>query len=55
MNFYCLRQSLSCPVDMLGRPDCGNCENYGDCSICGRANTKSCENCKDDREGNAES
>lgn len=44
MNFYCLKQSLSCPVDILGRPDCENCENYK-CEYCGRAKTKACKNC----------
>lgn len=48
MNFYCLKQSLSCPVNMIGQlSDCENCEYYADCSVCGRKETKSCENCHD--------
>lgn len=44
MNFYCLKQSLSCPLDLLGKPDCEACPEYK-CENCGRTNTKACINC----------
>ena len=44
MNFYCLKQSLSCPTDLVGKPDCENCPEYK-CENCGRTKTKACLNC----------
>lgn len=44
MNFYCLKQSLNCPVDLLGKPDCENCEHYR-CENCAKTNTKACKEC----------
>lgn len=44
MNFYCLKQSLSCPRDLLGNPDCTNCAEYK-CENCGRTKTKACLEC----------
>lgn len=44
MNFYCLKQSLNCPVDLVGKPDCENCPEYK-CENCGRNKTKACMNC----------
>ena len=45
MNFYCLKQSLNCPVDLVGKPDCENCPEYK-CENCGRTKTKACINCQ---------
>ena len=46
MNFYCLKQSLACPVNLIGKPDCENCQYYGDCQYCARKNTRICEKCE---------
>ena len=44
MNFYCLKQSLNCPKDLIGNPDCENCAEYK-CENCGRTKTKACLEC----------
>ena len=44
MIFYCLKQSLKCPLDLIGNPDCENCEHYR-CENCAKTNTKACKEC----------
>lgn len=46
MKFWCMKQSLSCPVNLIGKPDCNNCKYYGKCEYCARANTNICEKCE---------
>ena len=46
MKFYCMKQSLKCPTNLIGQRDCENCEYYGKCDVCARTNTKACEKCE---------
>lgn len=46
MKFWCMKQSLSCPTNLIGKPDCGNCDYYGKCRYCGKINTMACNQCE---------
>lgn len=46
MKFWCMKQSLSCPMNLIGKPDCDNCDYYGMCRYCGKINTSACRLCE---------
>lgn len=54
MKFWCMEMSLECPVNLIGNPDCDNCDKYGKCNHCGKRNTEACKQCEAFLKNNSE-